>query len=284
MADLTSKEWRDLIFAGRNKEFGAYQMRKDSAKRHNLAFIWTIIGLIIVALTVWIWVGVSNYMEQRALEQALEAEKMSQVDMTAEEEPEEEEEQKYEEEKKPEVVQEEVAASVQQTQIAIVPPDKVVNEIKTAEEQQENTTTVGVVNQAGSDDVDRHQTVAAQVRVEPAPVVETPQPRDEPEKVFEAVEQPASFKGNVNQWLSSHLNYPPAAAENDIQGKVIVQFIVEKDGRVSDVKVLKGVDRDLDKEAVRVVKSMPKWQPGKNNGAPVRSYFRLPIVFRLADR
>lgn len=284
MADLTSKEWRDLIFEDKNKEFGAYQLRKNSDKRHNLAVLWTIIGLIIVSLGVWAWVGVSDYLERKAQEEALEAEKMSQVDLENATEEEEEEEQKYEEEKKPEVVQEEVAASVQQTAIAIVPPNEVKNEVKDVQEQQENTTTVGVVNQEGSDDVDRHQTVAVQVKVDPVPVVEEkPKPKEEPEKVFEAVEQPAAFKGNVNKWLSSHISYPQTAQDNNVQGKVVVRFIVEKDGSVSGVTVLKSVDRDLDKEAVRVVKSMPKWQPGKNNGVPVRSYFTLPINFRLAN-
>ena len=101
--------------------------------------------------------------------------------------------------------------------------------------------------------------------------------------MFEAVEQPATFKGNVNKWLATHINYPPAAADAGIQGRVTVRFIVNKDGSVTDVTVLKGVDRDLDKEAVRAVKSMPKWQPGKNNGVAVRSYFTLPVVFRLGN-
>lgn len=284
MADLTSKEWRDLIFEGKNKEFGAYQIRKNSDKRHNLAVIWTLIGLVIVSLGIWAWVGVSDYLEKKAQEEALEAEKMSQVALEAQPEEQEEEETKYEEEKKPEVVQEEVAASVQQTAIAIVPPNEVKNEVADVQEQQENTTTVGVVNQEGSDDIDRHQTVAVQVKVDPVPVIEEkPKPKDEPEKVFEAVEQQAQFKGNVNKWLSSHINYPQAAQDNNVQGKVVVRFIVEKDGSVSGVSILKSVDRDLDREAIRVVKSMPKWQPGKNNGVPVRSYFTLPINFRLAN-
>lgn len=283
--DLTSKEWRDLVFENKNKDFGAYQLRKNSDKRHNLAVLWTLIGLVIIALGIWAWVGVSDYLERKAMEEALEAEKMSQVELQNDQvEEEEQEEQKYEEEKKPEVVQEEVAASVQQTQIAIVPPNEVKNEVRDVIEQQENTTTVGTVNQEGSDDVDRHETVAAQVKLpEPVVVEEKPKPKDEPEKVFEAVEQQAQFKGNVNKWLSTHLNYPPEAVDAGVEGKVIVRFIVERDGSISGVTVLKSVDRSLDREAMRVVKSMPKWQPGKNNGVAVRSYFTLPVVFRLAN-
>lgn len=285
MADLTSKEWRDLIFEGKNKDFGAYQLRKASDKRHNLAVLWTLIGLVIVALCVWAWNGYSAYRQRIAEEEALAAEKMQAAQFEAEEEQEEEqEEQKYEEEKKPEMPKEEVVATVQQTAIAIVPPDKVKNEVKDVVEQQENTTTVGSINQEGEGDIDRAKILTQEIKVEaPKPVIEEPKPKDEPEKVFEAVEQPAAFKGNVNKWLSSHINYPPAAADAGVQGRVTVRFIVNKDGSVTDVIVLKGVDRDLDKEAVRAVKSMPKWQPGKNNGVPVRSYFTLPVTFRLSD-
>lgn len=283
--DLTSKEWRDLVFENKNKEFGAYQLRKGSDRRHNLAVLFTLIGLVVVALLVVAYSAYSDYRERVAMEEALAAERMSQVELNdqAEAEEEEEEEQKYEEEKKPEV-QEEVAATVQQTAIAIVPPDQVKHEVQLQEDVQENTTTVGIVNQAGSDDPDRHKIVAEQVTVVPtAPVVEE-RPKPKEDEIFTAVEQQAQFKGNVNSWLSSHINYPPEAADNDIQGRVVVKFVVEKDGKVGQVEVLKGVDRSLDREAVRVVKSMPKWQPAKNNGVVVRSWFTLPINFKLANR
>lgn len=285
MADLTSKEWRDLVFEGKNKEFGAYQLRKASDKRHNLAVLFTLIGLVIIALLVWGWSTYSAYRARVAAEEALAAERMQAAQFEAEaEQEEEEEEQKYEEEKKPEMPKEEVVATVQQTAIAIVPPDKVKNEVKDVVEQQENKETVGTINQEGTGDIDRAKILTSEVKIAPAPVVEEkPQPKNEPEKVFEAVEQQAAFKGNVNKWLSSHINYPPAAADAGVQGKVLVRFIVNKDGSVSDVTVLKGVDRDLDKEAVRAVSSMPKWQPGKNNGVAVRSYFTLPVVFRLGN-
>jgi protein TonB len=74
------------------------------------------------------------------------------------------------------------------------------------------------------------------------------------------------------------------ALENGISGRVIVKFVVEKDGSVSGVTLVRGVDKDLDREAIRVVKSMPKWQPGKNNGQAVRCYFNLPVNFKLAEQ
>lgn len=90
-----------------------------------------------------------------------------------------------------------------------------------------------------------------------------------------------SFKGNVNQWLSTHISYPAVAAENNIQGRVIVKFVVGKDGSVSQAQIVRGVDASLDKEALRVVNSMPKWNPGMNNGQPANVWFTLPITFKL---
>lgn len=282
--DLTSKEWRDIVFANKNQEFGAYQLRKNSDKRHNMAALYALIGLVVVAIIVFAWSKYQDYQYQKELEAKELAEKMSAAELVAEDTPEEEpeqEEQKFEQEI-PEVP-EEVLATVQVTQIAIVDADKVKNEILTQEQQQEDNTARGVVNQAGQDDADKFQSVKEQVIVKPEPVVEKPKPKDD--EIFVAVEQPAMFPGGpaaLNKWLSSHLNYPPAAAQNDIQGRVIVKFVVGKDGSISQAQVAKGVDRDLDKEALRVVKSMPKWQPGKNNGQPVNSWFTLPVVFKLA--
>ena len=284
--DLTSQAWRDMIFEGKNQEFGAYEMRQKSAKRHNLAAIFTLIGLVIVGLLVWGWSRYSEYQKQLA-DEKLKAEMMEAAAMAAQEEAQEPEEEEVEEQKfEQEVVEvpEEVLATVQVTQIAIVDADKVKNEVMTQDEQKEDNTARGVVNQQGSDDADRMQSVKEQVVVkeEPKPVEVK---KEEPaQKIFTAVEQPASFPGGnaaMMKWLNSNLKYPERAMQNDISGRVIVQFVVNADGSIEQVKVAKGVDKDLDAEAIRVVKKMPKWQPGKNNGHAVRSMFTLPVTFRL---
>ncbi|MBO4821322.1 MAG: TonB family protein [Prevotella sp.] len=113
-----------------------------------------------------------------------------------------------------------------------------------------------------------------------APVGE-PDNKDAAAQVLEVVDVPPAFPGNVLSWLAHNIHYPPIACEKNIQGRVIVDFIVETDGSVSNVKVLKGVDPSLDKEAVRVVKTMPKWDPGKQNGQPVRVRKNLPVTFKL---
>lgn len=89
------------------------------------------------------------------------------------------------------------------------------------------------------------------------------------------------FPGNVQAWIAKNVRYPLLAVENGIQGRVYVQFVVEKDGRVSNVKVVRHVDPSLDKEAVRVISEMPKWKPGKQRSIPVRVSYTLPITFKL---
>ena len=102
--------------------------------------------------------------------------------------------------------------------------------------------------------------------------------------MFDIVEQQPLFPGGptaLMKYLSENTKYPVVAQENGVQGRVTVQFVVEKDGSISDVHVLRGVDPSLDKEAVRVVKSMPRWTPGKQNGITVRVNYRVPVLFRL---
>lgn len=280
--DLTSKEWRDLVFADKNKEFGAYVMRQQSDSRHNKAFLFLIIGLVVLIAMLIAWSKYSDYRQEKAaIEAKMQAEKMlaaqlEQMEQEEEEEP-EPEEQKVEIEI-PEVPQE-VLATVQVTQIAIV--DEVKNEVMEMEEQLEDNTARGVVNQEGSDDADKFKAVQEAV------IVKEPEPAPKEEEIFVAVEQQAEFPGGMAalmKWLSNNIRYPEAAQQNDVQGRVIVKFVVEKDGSVSQVQILKGVDKDLDKEALRVVNKMPKWQAGKNNGVAVRSYFTLPVNFRLQQQ
>ncbi|MCQ2212698.1 MAG: energy transducer TonB [Bacteroidaceae bacterium] len=114
----------------------------------------------------------------------------------------------------------------------------------------------------------------------PAP---TQEEGDEGE-VFEVVEQQPAFPGGMDKlmaWLSKNLKYPAVCQENGTQGRVVVQFVVNKDGSIVEPKVVKSVDPALDKEAIRVVSAMPKWQPGKQRGKAVRVRFTLPVTFRL---
>lgn len=104
------------------------------------------------------------------------------------------------------------------------------------------------------------------------------------EMVYSTVEQPAEFPGGVGElmkWLSMNVRYPEKSVEENAQGRVLVRFIVNTDGSISEAEILKGVTPELDAESIRVVNAMPRWQPGKLNGKVVRSYYVLPITFRL---
>ncbi len=107
---------------------------------------------------------------------------------------------------------------------------------------------------------------------------------EEEEEIFVVVENQPEFPGGqaaMMKFLSENIKYPVIAQENGIQGRVICNFVVERDGSITDVQVVRGVDPSLDKEAVRVIQSMPKWKPGMQRGKPVRVRFTLPVVFRL---
>ncbi len=120
--------------------------------------------------------------------------------------------------------------------------------------------------------------------VEQKPAEQKPAKKNDSERIYSSVEQMPQFPGGdaaLMRYLGSHLQYPPEAAKKNIQGKVILQFVVEKDGRVGEVKVARSVDKDLDQEAIRVVKSLPKFTPGRQNGQVVRVWYTLPVTFKL---
>ena len=129
---------------------------------------------------------------------------------------------------------------------------------------------------------DDQSQVQQQTYVAPAPVEEVEEEAEE--QIFTVVEKNPEFPGGaaaLMKYLKDNINYPVIAQENGIQGRVICQFVVNRDGRIVDAVVLRGVDPSLDKEALRVVNSMPKWNPGEQRGKPVRVRFTLPVQFKL---
>lgn len=118
------------------------------------------------------------------------------------------------------------------------------------------------------------------VKSEDAPAVETVSFTE----VVSRAEVAPSFPGGNSQlygWIAKNMVYPPAAAENNIKGRVVVRFAVLSDGSIGETKVIRSVDADLDKEALRLVKSMPKWNPGTIDGKPVNVWYTLPITFNI---
>ena len=273
--DLISNEWADIVFQGRNKVYGAYQLRRSTGKRN----IWAMVFVAAVAAVTYL--GLAAYNSYQAAQKAkFEAEMEASLIETKKE---------AKVEKKTETPKVEQVQKVEKVKssIAFTPPVikkdsevKPEEEMKTQDELKETKTAIGAFDVKGNDEAGGTVLKAVEEIATPEP----PKQEAEQNKVFDVVEQQPQFPGGMgalNQWLGSNIKYPAMAAENGIEGRVIVQFVVERDGSVSGVHVVRGVDSSLDKEATRVVSQMPKWIPGKQNGSAVRVKYTVPVTFRL---
>ena len=277
--DLYDPKWVDMVFAGKNKEYGAYQLRKGTSGRNIKSLLILVIAAALVGgFLAWKVIEQKQAEEQQAYMEAMEIAKLQ--------------EQAKKEKKKPEPVKPKVeqkkeipvARETQKFTAPVIKKDELVKEENQVKQMDklDDKVAVGAEDKEGVKD----RTVEA-VRSEIAVAAPPPPPAPKPEvatKVFDVVEEMPSFPGGsaaLMSYLSSNTKYPVVAQENGVQGRVIVSFVVERDGSISDVKVARSVDPSLDREAQRVVKSMPKWKPGKQNGSAVRVKYTVPVVFRL---
>ena len=277
--DLYDPKWVDMVFAGKNKEYGAYQLRKGTSGRNIKSLLILVIAAALVGgFLAWKVIEQKQAEEQQAYMEAMELAKLQK--------------QAEKEKKKPEKVQPKVemkkeipvARETQKFTAPVIKKDELVKEENQVKQMDklDDKVAVGTEDKEGVKD----RTVEA-VRSEIAVAAPPPPPAPKPEvatKVFDVVEEMPSFPGGqgaLMQYLASNIKYPVVAQENGVQGRVIVSFVVERDGSISDVKVARSVDPSLDREAQRVVKSMPRWSPGKQNGSTVRVKYTVPVVFRL---
>jgi len=269
--NLTSQEWIDLIFEGKNQDYGAYTLRIATPKRHLLSFL----GVAIVAVLIFTSASLINMINQnRKKESMTEVAQMSNISMKKAVVPKENIEKAFKAPPPPEL-----KSSLKFT-APIIKKDEEVreeNEVKSQEEITESKVAISVADVKGTNEetgvdiatLQEHKVIVAE---------------EEPEKVFEVVEQPPSFPGGdaaLMEYLNNNISYPTIAQENSIQGKVTCSFVVGKDGSIQDVRVERSVDASLDKEAVRVIRSMPKWIPGRQGGNAVKVKYYLPVSFRL---
>ena len=273
--DLLDQKWIDLVFEGKNEAYGAYQIRRDTKQRNLMAMIALIIGLAAI-VGIFLLVNVA----QNVFSASSEHETTVELEAVEEEVEEEEEEDEivYEIEELEQLVEEEqVMSSEKFTAYEMddeVKPEEVT---KTQDEMAQSNIAVGAFNVEGQEEAEHVLKVNEKIVDEIPEVVEDTH-------VFEVVEQMPQFPGGdaaLMQYLSSHIHYPAVAEENGIQGRVVCTFVVEKNGSITDVRVVRSVDAALDREAQRVIKSMPAWIPGKQNGAPVRVKYTVPVTFRL---
>ena len=277
--DLYDPKWVDMVFAGKNKEYGAYQLRKGTSGRNIKALLILVIAAALVGgFLAWKVIEQKQAEEQQAYMEAMELAKLQQQ---AKKEEKKKEPVKPKIEPKKEIP---VARETQKFTAPVIKKDELVkeeNQVKQMDKLDEKVA-VGTENKEGVKD----RTIEA-VRSDIATVAPPPPPAPKPEvstKVFDVVEEMPSFPGGqgaLMSYLASNIKDPVVAQENGVQGRVIVSFVVERDGSISDVRVARSVDPSLDREAQRVVKSMPRWKPGKQNGSAVRVKYTVPVVFRL---
>lgn len=272
--DLISNEWTDLVFEGRNQAYGAYQLRKGTAKRN----VWALIIVGLAAALLYLGLQLQKMAEANKKVENTQAVELAKLNT---EKKEAKVEKKEIIKQEPEKVVEQVKSSVKFT-APIIKKDSEVkeeDEIK-LDEVQKSDKAVGAFTVEGNDEVGG----AVLKAKEEIPAPEPPKHVVEETKIFTVVEQMPMYPGGdaaLMGYLRDNIHYPTIAAENGVQGRVVVGFVVERDGSITDVKILRGVDPSLDREAMRVVKSMPRWNPGKQNGSAVRVKYQVPVSFRL---
>lgn len=268
---LNSTGWCDIIFTGKNKNYGAYALRQSSSKRHIMAFVVVLVFVGAVAGLPSLLkavtpakdhtVSITSPYNLQDLEQPQEEQPVVEQTLTPPPPP--------------------IINSVQFTPPAITPDNMVETERELATQADLNSSDA----QVSSVTVETNNTVGidlGELQREQRQI--TNEPAQEPNKIFETVEVKPQFPGGdteLMRYLSTNMKYPAIPAENGIEGRVILKFVVGKDGNISNIQVIRSLDPSCDKEAIRVVKGMPKWIPGMQNGHPVAVYFTLPVLFKL---
>lgn len=268
--DLSSKAWCDLIFEHKNRAYGAYRLRETAPQRHAIAVVCVLL-MAGAATALPTLLKKETIREKRVM---VEVTTLSQL---------EEPEIKQETMKRVEPLAPPPPALKSSIKFTapVIKKDAEVNEedeIKSQTVLTESKVTISIADVKGNDEV-HGQDIADLKQL----IVQEEAPAEQ-EKVFDMVEQMPVFPGGTPElmkYIASHLKYPTIAQENGVQGRVTCQFVVGSDGVVRDVQVLRSLDPYCDKEAVRVILSMPHWIPGKQNGRPVAVKYTVPITFRL---
>jgi len=269
--NLTSQQWNDIIFEGKNKDYGAYQLRRSSSKRHLTAML----SILVLAAFVSILPALADQVTKWVTP-------IDNIDTSVEwatidkEEPIDEKQEMIEELATP---IEEVRNSIAFTPPDIVDKEEITedNQMKSVDELQKDKSIISIATITdGTDAWDAKDIAQLENELKIA--------NAEREKIHTFVEVLPQYPGGekeLEKYLNTNVVYPRAAREVGIEGTVSVRFVVNRSGVVSDVTIKKSPSKILSDEAIRVIKAMPKWIPGKQNGKEVNVYFELPINFQL---
>lgn len=286
--NLTAKDWCDLVFEGRNKEYGAYRMRAQHGKRQLRAVVMLLIALAAIV----VFLLAKNAVTEMMSANLGDNEQVTQMRELKKEDPKKEEKkiEKPKEPEQPKVQEVQVRNTIQMVVPKIVEDDKVDHskELKSQKELKDSKSVIGIKNIiTGSDkgkfteDLEKGQ-VASNRNTPPTVTnqkVEKMEVQDN-----NVVDVPASFPGGdaaLRAFVAKNTVYPDIALEQGLQGTVTLRFKVDVDGSVSAVTVRKSLSRECDKAAMDVVKKLPRFTPAKTNGHPVPVWFTLPVQFKI---
>ncbi|MBQ7742713.1 MAG: energy transducer TonB [Bacteroidaceae bacterium] len=274
--DILSKNWNDILFEGRNKGYGAYELRADTGKRNLKALIALLILLAFAYALPYIVSGIASAVESLGSDQVTELSNIEQ-------EEEEEDEIQIEENKPDEAPAEtvtEMASSIQFTVPEITDNVAEDKELIAQQKAQEARAKMGEFNFQGNDET---STNIKSDKKQLGDVASGGGGEGEA-KVFTYVEQMPVFPGGeaaLQKFIHDHLKYPTVSLEEGVQGTVMLRFVVNENGSVGEVQILKSLDTYCDREAKRVVQSLPRFTPGRQQGKPVKVWFQFPIRFEI---
>jgi len=256
--NAVNQDRAELVFENRNKEYGAYEIRKNYEKQVVRAFLFTIGGIILaVAIPVIInLISNMDFANKNVMSEEISLAEPPSIDKATPPPP-------------PVIPPPPVVKTIKFTPPVVVKDEEVQDEPPPTQEEMKDVQ-ISTVTQEGNTTEDLPP--------------ENPVVDPDEGKVFTIVEEMPSFPGGEEQMLKfirDNTHYPAVARENGITGRVFINFVVDKDGKIKDVKVLRGIGAGCDEEAVRVVKSMPDWKAGKQNGRAVQVSFNLPVNFTL---
>ena len=267
--DLFRKEWLDVVFDKKNKSYGAYRLRQENSSTTTKALLFASAVFILLFLTPQIISLIKGSLPEDEVVKQVEVAIQSPPPVDPKTPP-------------PPPVE---PPPPKQDQVKfpppIVKPDNLVRDVEPPQIEDLKKADPGQKTIAGDPDADI--VIAAPVGEGPktAAVVE-----DTKVYNFEAIETPPAFPGGMAKfyaYVGKSVKYPPMAAENNVQGKVILSFVVEKNGEITDIHVDRKLGSGTDEEAVRVLKASPRWTPGIQNGKPVRVKYNIPISFSLGN-
>lgn len=262
---LFKNSWTEIVFSKRNKVYGAYALRRLYSRNVSIAFV---VATAFFALAIAGPVIYANIVPAKTDEDDY---KIQEVVLS---EPPPLDEKTPPPPPPPDLPPPPKVAEVKFLPPEVKPDEEVVEDPPTIEEMKDKVISTENVegNAATGNEIIVEETGTGQAVIE--------EPAKEEEPVAFAEEMP-TFDGGYATYLSKNINYPSQASKMSIEGKVWVQFVVEKDGKISNVKVVKGIGYGCDEEAVRVISSMPNWTPAKTNGRAVRLTMKLPVKYTL---